>query len=443
MITPTSLIAEAQALLAQAQALLPWTPITDTLPRPWPVPPPTLGPAGTSIVDPVFGSTLCRMTDQTSDPSGCAFRTPSSADSRGWSADGLHLWSVCENGNIYLHALNAGAGTTAVVGLMPFNAEPAFDDLDPDLIYGAGQAYANHVTIVAYNLVTKQSSVLVDLSQVSTPAPANTYTGQLMVDGRTVVVIYGGASQDQHYLIYLRNLTTGMVTILNALTTPGLGFHLHTMAIDKTGRYLTLYPSAADLASKVASSQVYLWDLVENTWGPIMASPQGHVTSGYGYGVNQDVASGVWDAAQWCLRSFAAPQAPSNLIQPILTPPRSVTTMGFADHTSWGQAQAGAMAPVLSSTYAFGAVSPIRAWDNELILIPTDGSGTPIQRICHTHADAGSDANEAVYQFEYTPRGNVSPNGQWAYFTSNWQKTLGLDPDGGLHRTDLFLVALP
>ena len=41
----------------------------------------------------------------------------------------------------------------------------------------------------------------------------------------------------------------------------------------------------------------------------------------------------------------------------------------------------------------------------------------------------------------------VSPNGRWAIFTSNWEKTLGsaVDTDiqpGGRYRSDVFLVAL-
>ena len=47
--------------------------------------------------------------------------------------------------------------------------------------------------------------------------------------------------------------------------------------------------------------------------------------------------------------------------------------------------------------------------------------------------------------FWNTPRVNVSPDGQWALFTSNWEKTLGTDPKveaGGLHRQDVFLVDL-
>ena len=40
---------------------------------------------------------------------------------------------------------------------------------------------------------------------------------------------------------------------------------------------------------------------------------------------------------------------------------------------------------------------------------------------------------------------NVSPDGRWALFTSNWEKTLGTDPRGessSTHRQDVFVVEL-
>src|SRR5687768_15610211 len=49
--------------------------------------------------------------------------------------------------------------------------------------------------------------------------------------------------------------------------------------------------------------------------------------------------------------------------------------------------------------------------------------------------------------FWYLPRANISPDGWWALFTSNWEKTLGstvgsdVEP-GGAYRADVFLVAL-
>jgi hypothetical protein len=47
--------------------------------------------------------------------------------------------------------------------------------------------------------------------------------------------------------------------------------------------------------------------------------------------------------------------------------------------------------------------------------------------------------------FWYEPRPNVSGDGRWVLFTSNWEKTLGADPvgeSGTGYRQDVFLVQL-
>jgi hypothetical protein len=43
----------------------------------------------------------------------------------------------------------------------------------------------------------------------------------------------------------------------------------------------------------------------------------------------------------------------------------------------------------------------------------------------------------------YRPRPNVSPDGRRVIFTSNWEKTLGIDPGTNTFRQDVFLLALP
>ena len=48
--------------------------------------------------------------------------------------------------------------------------------------------------------------------------------------------------------------------------------------------------------------------------------------------------------------------------------------------------------------------------------------------------------------FWYLPRANVSRDGRWVLFTSNWEKTLGTDPKaaaGERARQDVFLLQLP
>jgi hypothetical protein len=64
-----------------------------------------------------------------------------------------------------------------------------------------------------------------------------------------------------------------------------------------------------------------------------------------------------------------------------------------------------------------------------------DGKGSKIWRFAHTYSTARNG-------FWSTPRGNVSPDGRFYMFTSDWQDQLGNDPKGKGFRTDVFIVEL-
>ena len=149
-----------------------------------------------------------------------------------------------------------------------------------------------------------------------------------------------------------------------------------------------------------------------------------------------------WDAAQWQIRSLANPLAPSDLISPIVTPKE----ISLADHTSWSNAQPTAFVPVISGTYRYGDnTTPWRPWDDEILGIETGapaGAGATVWRFAHHRSVLTPDAPSTVASFWYTPRPNVSPNGRWVIFTSNWEKSLGFDPLDRTFRQDVFLVRL-
>jgi len=335
---------------------------------------PTMGLAGSVINDPIFGSPIQRMTDGNtrSDRINVSYRTPDSACSHGWPADGSGFWVSCTDGSTRLFQFNPTTGAAAMVSpQLPFISQPEFDDLAPQLIYGVGTP-VNHVTMVVYNTATGTYSTLVDLSTLG--APVGSYTSAASIGGGTLTVLFGGAGQDQHYLILVRPLANPTTQyVLNTLTLPGLGFHCHSQWIDKTGRCLVLFPSGADLAAGLATSQIYVVDLTTNAVARITADWGGHTANGFGMMVNQDVASGPWDAAQWSCRSLASPGSPTNLIASVMTPSRNPNIVMFGEHSSWGAAVQGSMVPMITGTYLFGDRSQWRAWDDELLGIASDG----------------------------------------------------------------------
>jgi hypothetical protein len=130
------------------------------------------------------------------------------------------------------------------------------------------------------------------------------------------------------------------------------------------------------------------------------------------------------------------------LISPVLTPKE----IYIDDHTSWNNARADALVPVISSTYRYYPSynsTPWRAWDDEIIAIDTtNGVGGTVWRFAHHRSDTGSDSDPNSLYFWYEPIASVSPDGRWVMFTSNWEKTLGRDSSEGTFRQDVFIVQL-
>jgi hypothetical protein len=92
---------------------------------------------------------------------------------------------------------------------------------------------------------------------------------------------------------------------------------------------------------------------------------------------------------------------------------------------------------------------PWRAWDWEIIAIQTNAGsmGATVWRFAHHRTDITYDGpGSEPYYFWYLPRAMISPDGRFAMFTSNWEKSLGastIDREpGGNFRCDVFIVAL-
>jgi hypothetical protein len=180
-------------------------------------------------------------------------------------------------------------------------------------------------------------------------------------------------------------------------------------------------------------------DSVQRTSTPATRFPGGHDALGYGWWINADSGEQAWDAAQWQSRPLDALDQRTDLITPPLTP----KVVYLSEHSTWNNASAAARMPVISSTFRFNnEAAEWRAWDDEVIAIATEGESR-VWRFCHHRSDSRDEQNPASTYFWYQPIANVSPDGQWAIFTSNWEKTLGADPnDAGRSRQDVFLVEL-
>jgi hypothetical protein len=435
------------SLLAQTPST--YASLTDRGPRAKP----TLikpGNAGSSFKDPVFGSRILRVTDRSTRPEklDASYRTPSATHQNAWSADSSYFYVVSTDGTVVPFAFNKSTGAASRLSSLRFYIEPQFSYVSDTALYGSVSGGSLR-TIDQYDFATGAYTQLFDLETL-VPGLQGTYIGGISSTGgptERVLTFFGGDSQDRHHYVLLfdKNAPATRQLLDTAAT---LHFNLHHASIDRSGRYVLLYPTGPDLAPPRSAAQVYVWDTQQNVTTPLPlvdARSGGHDAYGYGYAVNQDCCSSTdWDAAQWQIRSLATPLVTKDTIAPILNP-REVY---LADHPTWNNARPDRLVPFVTGTYRYGANdADWRAWDDEILAVQTDGGsdGAVVYRFAHHRSDVRNDDTPAQTSFWYLPRPNVSRDGRWVLFTSNWEKTLGTDPGGApgeKARQDVFLLQL-
>ena len=433
-----------------------------------------VGPAGFSFNDPVFGSRLWRVTDADTRPGAenRSYRTPSGTHQNAWSAAGDYFYVVSADGTIVPFAFNPATGAASRVkpardgegGLtLRFYIEPQFSYVTGGILFGAtNRSGSNLHTIEQYDLKSDKYTDVLDLETL-VPDLKGTYIGGVASSAglvERILVFFGGASQDLHHDVVVfdranpknRKLLDTRASTLDGrpLATP-LDFDLHHAFIDHSGRYVVLYPTGTARSAPRNAAPMYVWDLTAGTIVPLpqdTAHSSGHDALGYAALVNLDCCATpamTWDAAQWQVRSLATPAESRDLITPVLAPKE----VYLSDHPTWNNAQPDRLVPFVTATFRYGANDvEWRAWDDEILAVqsdPVSGLGADVWRVAHHRSDVRSDTDPAQPQFWYMPRPNVSRDGRWVLFTSNWEKTLGTDARaaaGERARQDVFLVQL-
>jgi len=461
----------ATPVLAQTRTTVgPYTAVTDRVAYPEPALP-ALGAAGYTFTDPVFKSTIHRITDATTRPGAPnrSYRTPSSPHQNAWSVKSSYFYVMGSGGAGPIpYAFDPASGTARRIqptgsgegGLvLKFYIEPQFSYVDDTIIYGSSNDVGSSKrTIDQYDFATGAYTRLLDLDTV-VGGLSGTYIGSVASSGgptERIMAFFGGASQDHHRYVVVFDkanpqnrqiVDTVGSTVNGAPTAITLNFHLHHAMIDRSGRFVMLYTTNADQAAPRNAAQEYLWDLQTGqvTELGVAAHPYGHDAFGYGVYVNKDCCTSTsWDAGQWQYRELASPLATRDLITKVQTPKETY----LSDHTTWNNARPDRLMPVVSSLYRFGTnTTAWRAWDDEIVAIQTDapGANATVWRFAHHRSDVAYDGDPSRTSFWYQPLPNVSQDGRFVLFSSNWEKTLGTDPTGDAGtgaRQDVFLLEL-
>lgn len=438
---------------------------------------PTLGAAGDIIVDPSFGSRILRVTDaNTFAEANHSFTTPSASHSLAWSKNATRFYLISNSGDKTPYTFNAatmqaarisGSGEANGLTITSAGADPQFSYVDDDIIYVSGANGSNHPVIKKYNFASPGYTTVLDLDTVATLVGAEIYCGSIFSTKTTpeqLAVIFGGAGQDLHYLAAVfQSGNTAVCSVVDTVastiringaapvsTNITLGFHLHHIQIDLGGTFAILETTSTDIGLGKAAK--YVWYLDSNTFAAITVLGAAHSCCGHGTWINMDgPTEGLADN-----RPYPQIRAlPSELASPraLVRDPFSPTAVYLDGHISFHNASRTWPAPIVMENYRSqdgpndspANTCAWKAWDDEIISIPTHGTGstTKVWRWCHFRSNVreDGDANSAQY-FYYQPRVNVSPDGRWCLFTSNWEKTLGTELTSGRSRHDVFIVEM-
>ena len=411
-----------------------------------------MAPPSRNVVftDPDFGSSMVRATDATTNFKlpGTYIRTSGTGEGNEWSADTSKFWVLGKGGQVFAFAFdpstmgisslpNAGSGQGLLIPLRP---GPTFSFVDPDLIYGTTSQ--TPLTITSYRFSTGVSTRVIDTTTCGVQPPL--VSGHSVVsdddvsvsgDDSRVSISEGGPDSGDDMFVVVHDKTLGCrwyntqtgqiggkwgTTGQASVSTPYLVRHAY---LSKSGNYVVI---------RVNWFGWYVWDLstLNVTACPVHGSSDecaGYMTVGYNSVVNGPAILGDMQVAKRPLSDIGQI---SQLVWPVSF------VWEEEQQFAWSNVDANDSTPVCGSTHSYDGDTTIdEAFAGEIFCIETDGAASTVWRFAH---------NRATYvapYFQTQPLGNVSMDGRFLLFTSNWDKQLGTEADGQ-PLSDAFIVKL-
>jgi uncharacterized protein (TIGR03437 family) len=362
-------------------------------------PAPPLPGAGGTLTDAVFGTQIMRVTDQSdASEAGTAYSYWPT-----FNRDSTRLLVHYADGTPRLYAFDPAAFRLGAKDLPP--QPPASDGgmgvaswedatwsgLDPNKLF-----VHRGVALFAYDAAARSYAKLFDLTS---QFPAGSYFLQMSVsrdDDTFAFTVRDAAYAVSGYVVYRRS--AARLVVNERVTT------LDEVQVDKTGRYLVVKTGAQGRGAV----EVRVFDMaaggVTDLTDDAPDYAPGHSDNGGGTVIGGD---------NWMNRITFRRLSTPHVIVPILD-------MG----SHWGNDNHVSMladdeAWALVSFFGTAAAGVLQ---RELVLVATDGSGR-VRRLAHHHS--------ILKDYLDSPRANISRDGRFVAFTSNW---------GGTARRDLFVA---
>ena len=380
-----------------------YDPVVRTGREVWPEPPlPKLPKAGETLVDPVFCTTLLRVTDE-ADGKSCH---NAYAYWPTFNKDSTRLHINC-GGVAMLYAFDPDAfkitGKEKLFAVQaPGGGAPNWEDAtwsgtDPDMIFGH-----TGLNIWAWNVAKKEYTLVRNFAK-EFPDPKGAFVSQMTVsiDDEVFAFKLKGPGPKWDVLRYAAWRRKDDRMLLNCKAVGGFD-ECH---VDKSGRYLLVKerkgPIESAVVDLVTGKTEYLTDAAPD-FGP------GHSDNGH------DCVVGAENHRNRILfRKLSDPHRFTTVLdmKNDWSQPKHISML--ADDEDW----------VLVSNYPKQSTPGL--FHGEIFQVATDGSER-VRRLCH---------HRSVYKSYWdTPRANISRDGRFVVFTSNW---------GGSDRRDVFILRVP
>ena len=412
---------------------------------------PAIGPGGSIVSDPIFGSRIVRVTDAKTDarrPSE-SYTTPSSAEQNSWNTDDTKFYVHGINGSLELFDFNPATMAVHAMGALDVSwiGEPQFSYSQPNILYGIA---GRRPILQQYDISTNRTTNLHDASGCVKLKPSDAgHAISVSADDQRMAMVLG-PQQDTDYLVYVfdraqgcrwYNTQTGEIGgqwgAKGSVSIPDR-FLIHDARINKSGRFVEIIRSGASvhgIAPLQNPAPSFVWNV--DTMEVAPCGPKGckgHHALGYSHLLNPSEQEHPMDLRIRRLNQLDAPIPLINQLPPV---------QGWYDlHISWNNVDVNDSSPACLSTYrrdnpnAPGAPPKVVGpWENEILCVETDRKGSKVWRFAHTYSTAQNG-------FWSSPRGNVSQDGRFYMFTSDWEDQLGRATGTSAYRTDVFIVEL-
>jgi hypothetical protein len=318
-----------------------------------------------------------------------------------------------------------------------WRGEPQFSVTQANLLYGL----TDRGQIAQYDISTGKASIVGDPSKcVKLDASDRTFALSVSADDRRFMMVLG-VRQDENYLVFIYdrdkgcrwyNSHTGEIGGdwgQKGTVSPPEHFGLHSCRMSRSGKFALVGPGAGAQGSR----KWRIWNVETLNIEICPSQCSGHEAMGYTHILNQGGN-----------HPFAVVERPLDHLDsttPVIPDLRSTPGYWYDSHLSWNDVGLTDSSPFCLSTYrpsnpsTPGTPLDVRGpWENEISCVETDGKASKVWRFAHTYSTAKNG-------FWSSPRGNVSPDGRFFMFTSDWEDQLGKSRDGK-YRTDVFIVEL-